>query len=83
VWRGIGIVAQSVDMQATSASPLQTPLWLPQSLWLAGWSIFALIALHHAIDTVRLLGNVPELNRRYGPATLDEEIRAETGSLKP
>jgi TRAP-type C4-dicarboxylate transport system permease small subunit len=81
-WRGFGIVAQSVEMQATSSSPLQTPLWLPQSLWLLGWTVFAAIALFQAIDACRLLaGDRVLLNQRYGPTTLQEEIEAETSGL--
>ena len=78
--RGLDIVAQSIEMKATSSSPLQTPLWIPQSLWLAGWALLALLALVQAADAVRLLvRDRAALNRRYDPPTLEEEIKAELG----
>jgi TRAP-type C4-dicarboxylate transport system permease small subunit len=82
--RGFAIVAQSIEMKATSSSPLQTPLWIPQSLWLAGWALLALLALAQAVDALRLLvADRAALNHRYDPPTLAEEIRAELGHSTP
>ncbi len=80
VWRGAHVVLDSIDLGSTAATPLATPMWIPQSIWLAGYLMFALVAGWAAIDAVRLLvrRDLPELNRRFGPQTLEEEIEAET-----
>jgi TRAP-type mannitol/chloroaromatic compound transport system permease small subunit len=80
LWRGYHVVAQSVDMGSTAATPLATPMWIPQSIWLAGYLMFALVAAWAAIDAMRLFvrSATAELNARFGPQTLEEEIEAET-----
>ena len=55
-------------------------MWIPQSIWLAGYLMFALVAGWAAFDALRLFlaRRVQELNARFGPQTLEEEIEAET-----
>jgi TRAP-type mannitol/chloroaromatic compound transport system permease small subunit len=80
LWRGMNVLAESIDLKATASTPLATPMWMPQALWLAGYVLFALVAAWAAIDALRLLlrGDVEGINDRFGPQTLDEEIEAET-----
>ncbi len=80
LWRGYHVVAESIELGSTAATPLATPMWIPQSIWLAGYLMFALIAGWAAIDAARLFarGATQELNARFGPQTLEEEIEAET-----
>jgi TRAP-type C4-dicarboxylate transport system permease small subunit len=80
LWRGTQVVAESIDLKATASTPLATPMWLPQSIWLAGYVLFALVALWAAWDALRLFvtGAHEQVNDRFGPQTLDEEIEAET-----
>lgn len=79
-WRGFDVVWESVALGATSVTPLKTPLWLPQSLWLLGWSVFAAIAAVQALHALALLvKDVNTVNRLYGTPTLAEEIELETG----
>jgi TRAP-type C4-dicarboxylate transport system permease small subunit len=82
VWRGYVVPSESIEFQSVSTSPLQTPLWIPHSLWFAGWALFglcaAILAGHAALLFVR---DQRELNRQYGPLTLEEEIEAEAGEL--
>lgn len=80
LWRGLQVVLESIDLKATASTPLATPMWLPQSIWLAGYVLFALVAAWAAIDAVRLFlrGDTEALNDRFGPQTLEEEIEAET-----
>ena len=35
-WRGSSVLLESIEFQSVASNPLQTPLWQPQSLWLAG-----------------------------------------------
>lgn len=80
LWRGANVLAESIDLKASASTPLATPMWMPQALWLAGYVLFAVVAGWAAIDAVRLAlrGDVDGLNGRFGPQTLDEEIEAET-----
>ena len=80
LWRGAHVVLESVDLGSTAATPLATPMWIPQTIWIAGYAMFALVAVWAAIDALRLFaaGRTGELNERFGPQTLEEEIEAET-----
>jgi TRAP-type C4-dicarboxylate transport system permease small subunit len=82
VYRGYIVPSESIEFQSVSTSPLQTPLWIPHALWFAGWVLFAvcatILAGHAALLFVR---DRAELNRQYGPLTLEEEIEAEAGEL--
>ena len=77
-WRGSTVLMESIEFQSTASNPLQTPLWQPQSIWLTGLSLFALIALAYAVHAViLLLRGSTELNRFYGPASAQDELEAE------
>lgn len=80
LWRSSHVLMESVDLRSTAATPLATPMWLPQSIWLAGYLMFTLVAAWAAADALRLFvkGRRDELNQRFGPQTLEEEIEAET-----
>lgn len=80
VWRGWHVVQESIELGAAASTPLATPMWIPQSLWLAGYVLFALVAGWAALHALRLLlaGDVDRLNDQFGPQTLEEEIEAET-----
>ena len=80
LWRGYAVVVESIELRATAATPLATPMWIPQSIWLGGYLMFALVAGWAAIDALRLFlaNRIQELNTRFGPQTLEEEIEAET-----
>lgn len=82
VWRGYTVVSESIEFQSTSTTPLQTPLWIPQSLWFLGWILFALAACMLAVHACWVfVHDRAAVNRLYGPQTLDEEIAAETGGI--
>jgi TRAP-type C4-dicarboxylate transport system permease small subunit len=82
VYRGYTVPSESIEFQSVSTSPLQTPLWIPHSLWFLGWALFALcasvLAAHAAVLFAR---DKRALNRAYGPLTLEEEIEAEAGEI--
>lgn len=80
LWRGLNVVLESIDMKSTASTPLATPMWIPQAIWLAGYVLFALVALLAAWHALRLFlrGSHARLNDQFGPQTLDEEIEAET-----
>ena len=80
LWRGLHVVLESIDLGATASTPLATPMWIPQSIWLGGYVLFATVAGWAAWDASRLWlrGAHAELNDRFGPQSLEEEIEAET-----
>jgi TRAP-type mannitol/chloroaromatic compound transport system permease small subunit len=80
VWRGLHVVLESIDLHATASTPLATPMWIPQALWLAGYVLFALVALWAALHALKLFvrGRHELVNDGFGPQTLEEEIEAET-----
>jgi TRAP-type C4-dicarboxylate transport system permease small subunit len=77
-WRGSTVLLDSIEFQSVASNPRQTPLWQPQSLWVAGLVLFATISLAYALHAVMLwLRGSPDLNRWYGPATAQDELDAE------
>jgi TRAP-type C4-dicarboxylate transport system permease small subunit len=83
VSRGWVVLSESIEFQSHSTTPLQTPMWVPQSLWLTGWALFAVVAVTMAVHSLALLlrGRHAELNKAYGPQTLEEEIESEAGDV--
>jgi TRAP-type mannitol/chloroaromatic compound transport system permease small subunit len=81
-WRGWAVLEESIEFDAHAVTPLGTPLWIPQSLWLAGFAAFAITALLLALHALWLLAaDHARLNRLYGPITLEEEVEAEAGAV--
>lgn len=74
------VLAESRALGSTAPTPMGTPLWWPQTIWLAAWVLFALAAFVTAAHACRLLlaRRWTEVNRRYGPQTLEEEIESES-----
>ena len=83
VLRGWTVLSESIEFQSHSTTPLQTPMWIPQSLWLAGWALFMLTAVWMALHASWLCirGAHDTVNTLYGPQTLDEEIESEAGEV--
>ena len=83
VWRGINVLMESLEFQSRAPTPLQTPLWIPQTFWLAGLAFFALVATALALHAgVLMVRDRERLNTFYGPPTLEEEIDKEVGALR-
>lgn len=81
--RGWVVLSESIEFQSHSTTPLQTPMWVPQSMWLTGWALFGVVAVTMAVHSLALLlrGRHAELNKAYGPQTLEEEIESEAGDV--
>lgn len=45
LWFAVKSLRQSIRLGATATTPLQTPLWLPQGMWVVGFAMFALVSL--------------------------------------
>ncbi|MDK3074992.1 TRAP transporter small permease [Sedimentitalea sp. JM2-8] len=44
-WYGLRSLRQSISFGSISTTPLQTPLWIPQGLWIVGLSLFLLLTI--------------------------------------
>ncbi|CAH1687711.1 TRAP transporter small permease [Hyphomicrobiales bacterium] len=83
-WQGWGVLSDTLRWQAHASTPLQTPLWIPQSLWLAGLVVFAGLATACAVHAAILLFKDPaRLDLYYGPPSLKEQIEIETQGTLP
>jgi TRAP-type C4-dicarboxylate transport system permease small subunit len=77
-WRGLFEVLDVLGSGRRANTPLQTPLWIPQSIWLAGMTLFAVGTIFMAWHALSLLfRDRAALNRLYGPQSLEEEIAIE------
>src|SRR5262245_15697753 len=82
-WRGIYEVLDVLTSGKRSNTPLSVPLWIPQSIWLAGMLLFAVGAVVMALHSVFLFWRDRGLlNRAYGPQSLEEEIATEVGHVE-
>ncbi len=74
--RGWDALQESLEFGSRASTPLQTPLWIPQSLWVTGIGLFAAIATAMAIHSVILLlrGRADDVNNTYGPPSLADEV---------
>jgi len=46
------VLAKTIKFKSTANTTLETPLWIPQSLWLAGWMWFAISSVIIAISVL-------------------------------
>ena len=46
------VLAKTIKNNSTANTTLETPLWIPQSLWLVGWIWFAVSALVIALGVI-------------------------------
>jgi len=46
------VLAKTIKFNSTANTTLETPLWIPQSLWLAGWMWFALSSIVIAVSVL-------------------------------
>lgn len=81
-YRSWTVLEESIEFQSHANSPLGTPMWLPQSLWLLGLVAFAVVAVAFAGHAAWLtLTDWRQVNRLYGPMTIDEEVETEAGAI--
>lgn len=76
--KAAGTLMETLEFGSRASTPLQTPLWIPQSLWILGIGLFALVSTAMAVHVVWLLikGETDAVNTQYGPPSIDEETEA-------
>jgi TRAP-type C4-dicarboxylate transport system permease small subunit len=78
LWYARWALGETLLYGSIANSPLETPLWIPQSLWLAGFVTFAGVAglmTYRAVVLV-IRRDFTTLEHEFGTLTPDEEIAA-------
>jgi TRAP-type C4-dicarboxylate transport system permease small subunit len=78
-WHGIGVLEQSWASGSRSQSALETPLILPQALWLAGLAVFVAIGVVLFLAALERLfaGDRAAVGRLIGTRSAEEEVEEE------
>lgn len=78
-WRGFETLMTSIEFRSTASTPLHTPQWIPQSIWVAGLLIFAVATSVLAIHAAYLVykRRWSQSRRLYGPQSLEDAIEQE------
>ena len=82
-YRALGTLQDTLLFQATARTTLQTPLWIPQSLWLAGLVFFlvclvfmstyvALLLVRRRYDEVSAIAGIPHVGAAGRSSGTDE-----------
>ncbi|WP_298722038.1 TRAP transporter small permease [uncultured Ferrovibrio sp.] len=87
-WQAWSVLDTSLAFDARATTPLATPLWMPQILWLLGLILFmfTLIPLLLRAFFALLGGDLATVRRLAGARTIEEDAAdeaAHTASLKP
>lgn len=79
------VVKTSFIKNSMANTPLATPLWIPQGLWLTGLVMFTatILALLVAVAIALAKGDGRRARELYGTSTLDQEIEEETRTAQP
>ncbi|WP_062228569.1 TRAP transporter small permease subunit [Aureimonas frigidaquae] len=82
--QGWHVLQDTLRWQAHANTPLQTPMWIPQGLWLVGLVVFAATSAAFGVHAVILaFTDRDALNRYYGPPSLQDQIDLETQGNLP
>jgi TRAP-type C4-dicarboxylate transport system permease small subunit len=74
-WYAYAALAETIEFDARANSPLQTPLWAPQLLWVIGTWTFVVVTLWAVCRAARLIPREPDtVNRAFGPLTAVQEV---------
>lgn len=78
------VLQDSRSYQSVSQTPWATPLVYPQTAWVIGLMVFALVAIVSAGHATWLLlrGRSAELNQAFGPRSTKEEVDEELEDLR-
>ena len=81
VYYALIVLKTSIIRQSTANTPLQTPLWIPQSIWFFGLISFTVIIFLILVGTIYYLANEDALSAQTlsGASTLQKDIEEESG----
>lgn len=82
-WHAWSELQTTLRFGSITNTPLQTPLWVPQAIWVFGTAFFGITACLTSAHAIYLLArNRPFVTRFYGPVTIDEEVSQYVGDTK-
>lgn len=83
-WLAWYVIKDTTAYMSVSQTPWATPLKYPQSAWLTGLIVFALLAVLTASRATWLLvrGDAAQLDREFGPRSTKQEVDEELADLK-
>lgn len=74
-WYAYAAFTETIEFDSRANSPLQTPLWAPQLLWVVGTWTFVVVAAWTTCRAAALFASRPEeVNREFGPLTAVQEV---------
>lgn len=82
-YRAFGVLKETIAFNSVSNTPLQTPLWIPQILWVTGFfflSFTVFILTARAIGAL-LRGDFALIKEIAGLPTITDEVDRETRDL--
>ncbi len=83
-WYAYDVWQTSWDFDATANTPLGTPIWIPQGLWLIGFASFVLTTLLLLTRSLHALihRDFATIARVAGTRTVDEELQEELDAVE-
>jgi TRAP-type C4-dicarboxylate transport system permease small subunit len=83
-YRATLTLQETLLFDSVANTPLQTPLWIPQGLWVVGLTLFAVVAVLHAVRSLFLLVLEPHrVEHEYGCAGARDEVDAFMSDADP
>ena len=80
---GYEALSESILFGSISPTPLQTAMWIPQSLWVAGLVVFAITATAMLVHLLVLQFRNPERGfQQYGPPGVELEVGREMADAR-
>jgi hypothetical protein len=73
--RSISTLRDSIDYKSLSGTPLETPLWVPQLIWVLGilfFSISSSIVFFYAVKAFFKDKHV--FNKEFGPPSITQKV---------
>jgi TRAP-type mannitol/chloroaromatic compound transport system permease small subunit len=78
-WHAAAMCETSWAFEARATTPLQTPLWIPQGLWVLGLALFVLVTAALLLRTALALlgGDLARVQALAGARTIEEDAADE------
>jgi TRAP-type mannitol/chloroaromatic compound transport system permease small subunit len=78
------VFLSTLEKGSRAATPQQTPLWLPQLVWVTGLTFFCFVTLFLFIYTLLCLvtGRTAQVQKLAGTMSVQEEVESETKGVK-
>ena len=78
------VLLGTLEKGSKAATPQQTPLWLPQTVWVTGLTFFTIVTLSLLFYTTLCLftGRTAQVQQLAGTMSVQEEVEEETRGVK-